>query len=400
MNNAGRDTRQSTRFMLLYALAAAGGATAYVPFLTVLLPVRVADLAGAQDIAWLAYVAFFGAIASSLSNIGFGWLSDITGNRRGWIACGMVLSCALLLCVTQVQDLTGLIAVIVVWQLCLNMMLAPLTAWAGDCVPDRQKGLLGGLLSFSPALGALAGVVVTHPGMASDDVRLMLVAAMVVGCVSPVLIMGAPRRFPELNQPSAIDQTPRKARDWAALTPAIRMWIARLLMQISEAALFAYLYFWFRSISPGFGDNDVARVFGLVLLVSVPFSLLCGRWVDRHNRPNLPLVVGAALSAVGLLTMAAAQDLVLAIAGYVLFGIASAIFLALHSAQTLRVLPRPEHRGRDLGIFNLTNTVPSLIMPGLTLAMVPLFGFSGLFVLLTALAVVAGLLLVALPRPK
>ncbi|GAA0265117.1 MFS transporter [Alteraurantiacibacter aestuarii] len=386
--------------MLLYALAAAGGATAYVPFLTVLLPVRVADLAGAQDIAWLAYVAFFGAIASSLSNIGFGWLSDITGNRRGWIACGMVLSCALLLCVTQVQDLTGLIAVIVVWQLCLNMMLAPLTAWAGDCVPDRQKGLLGGLLSFSPALGALAGVVVTHPGMASDDVRLMLVAAMVVGCVSPVLIMGAPRRFPELNQPSAIDQTPRKARDWAALTPAIRMWIARLLMQISEAALFAYLYFWFRSISPGFGDNDVARVFGLVLLVSVPFSLLCGRWVDRHNRPNLPLVVGAALSAVGLLTMAAAQDLVLAIAGYVLFGIASAIFLALHSAQTLRVLPRPEHRGRDLGIFNLTNTVPSLIMPGLTLAMVPLFGFSGLFVLLTALAVVAGLLLVALPRPK
>ena len=96
--------------MLLYALAAAGGATAYVPFLTILLPVRVSQLAGAQDVAWLAYVAFFGAIAASLSNIAFGWLSDVTGNRRGWIWAGMALSCGLLISVTQVDDLAGLIA--------------------------------------------------------------------------------------------------------------------------------------------------------------------------------------------------------------------------------------------------------------------------------------------------
>jgi hypothetical protein len=35
-------------------------------------------------------------------------------------------------------------------------------------------------------------------------------------------------------------------------------------------------------------------------------------------------------------------------------------------------------------LFNLTNTVPSLIMSWLTLAMVPVLGFSALFLLLAA----------------
>ena len=96
--------------------------------------------------------------------------------------------------------------------------------------------------------------------------------------------------------------------------------------------------------------------------------------------------------------MAMAQSLAMAVAGYVLFGLAASVFLSLHTGQTLRVLPRARHRARDLGIFNLTNTVPSLIMPWLTLALVPLFGFSGLFWMLAGLAALAGLLLASISR--
>jgi Na+/melibiose symporter-like transporter len=51
-----------------------------------------------------------------------------------------------------------------------------------------------------------------------------------------------------------------------------------------------------------------------------------------------------------------------------------------------------------LGIFNLTNTVPSLIMPWLTLALVPTYGFGSLFLLLAVLALIACLLLATMPR--
>jgi predicted MFS family arabinose efflux permease len=125
---------------------------------------------------------------------------------------------------------------------------------------------------------------------------------------------------------------------------------------------------------------------------------LAGRWSDKQDRPILPLALAASLSCAGLIIMALAATITAAIAGYLVFGIASILFLSLHSSQTLRVLPKPQNRGRDLGLFNLTNTVPSLIIPWLTLSLVPLFGFSGLFWLLAALCAAASALLFAISR--
>lgn len=392
---SGSPQHQSLRFLWLYALAVAGGAVSYVPFLTLLLPVRVTDLAGSETITYLAYIAFAGAIAASIANIGFGWASDRTGTRVPWILGGLLLSCLLLISVSEAKTPAHLIGLIVVWQLALNMMLAPLTAWAGDVVPDAQKGLLGGLLAFAPALGAAAGALVTIPGLANPNGRLILVALLVAGMVLPVVLFGKPVPMPHLMSSGAEIPGSRRTFRRGAVS---RMWLARLLVQIAEAALFAYLLIWFVSIDENFTDNDTARIFAVVLGLSVPLALLAGRWSDRRDRPILPLAIGAGIGTGGLLIMALAQDLAGAIAGYVVFGLSTGVFLALHSSQTLRVLPRPETRGRDLGLFNLTNTMPSLIMPWLTITLVPLFGFAGLFVALAALAAIATALLVTMPR--
>lgn len=395
MPEAPPAARQTNRFLLLYALAWAGGSIAYVPFLTILLPVKVTVLAGeSAGVTWLAYIAFAGAVAASLGHIGFGYLSDITRNRRGWIWMGLILSCGLLTMVRRADSLPSLITLVLAWQLGLNMMLAPLAAWAGDCVPNAQKGALGGWLAFAPGFGALAGAFVTLPGMASADARLLLVAMLVAGCVLPVLIAGSPVQGggPVMGQPQATS-------DPAALSPleqssaARRMWFARLAVQVAEAALFSYLYFWFRSIDPGMEDNRTARVFSAVLILSAPIALWTGSWADRRQRTFAPLIATAMISSLGLAGMAFARTLPAAIATYAVFGFATSVFLALHSAQTLRVLPRSDRLGRDLGLFNLTNTVPSLVMPWFTLALVPHFGFQGLFALLSALSLVAGLLL-------
>ena len=395
MADAASAPRQSLRFLWLYALAVAGGAVSYVPFLTLLLPVRAGAMAGEARVDLLAYIAFSGAIAASLSNIGFGWLSDITRTRRPWILGGLALSCALLVSIRAVQTPLELVGLVVVWQLALNMMLGPLSAWAGDVVPDGQKGFLGGLLSFAPALGAASGALVTIPGLAGPDERLVIVAGMVAAMILPVVLFGRPVSIPHLTSSTARSaKPPRVFREGAVA----RMWLARLLVQIAEAALFAYLLVWFTSIDPDFSDNDTAQIFALVLALSVPLALGAGRWSDRRSRPILPLAIGAGIGALGLGVMALAQDLSGALAGYVVFGLSTSVFLALHSSQTLRVLPRPETRGRDLGLFNLTNTVPSVIMPWLTLALVPHFGFGGLFAILALLVAAATILLLTMPR--
>ena len=386
--------RQPSRFLWLYALACAGGAVAYVPFLTILLPMRVAELAPGDHVEWLAYMTFCGALAASCSAILFGWLSDRSRTRRPWIASGLAITLLLSLAMSLAHDPLSLLLLIVLWQTGLNLMLGPLAAWAADHVPSNQLGALGGLLAFSPALGSAAGALVTIPGLADWNGRTALVALLVAACVLPALLLARP-----------VDSGPAAAAnlDRPALSPpssrlAAAMWLARFLVQISEAALFAYLYYFFRGVDRAFDAAWIARLFGLVLALSVPVALIVGRWSDRHGRPVLPLIVASAVAALSLLGMSAAGEPARAVAAYVLFGLASTTFLSLHSAQTFRVLRHSNYRGRDLGLFNLTNTGPSLIMPWLTVAIVPSFGFSSLFLLLAGLAAIASLILASIAR--
>ena len=381
------------RFVFLYALAWAGGTIGYVPLLTILLPARVAILAGQQaGVDWLAYIALAGALAASVAGILFGYLSDITRNRRGWITSGLLISCILLVLIGQASTLSDLIMAIVGWQFALNMMLGPLTAWAADVVPDRRKGLLGGLMAFAPGLAALSGAVVTRPGLAMEDQRLWLVAALVMLCVLPILLAPAPRSEGGQRLDTSVRSEKPALFGWRG-DQMSRMWLARLAVQIAEATLFAYLFFWLVSLDPTVSDHQAARLFSVILLISAPLALLAGQWSDHRDRPIAPLRACALVSGVGLLAMAQASDLTGAMFAYGLFGLAGAIFLALHSAQTLRILPRPDRRGRDLGLFNLANTLPSLVMPWLAMVLIPLFGFKALFLLLAVLAGAASLLL-------
>jgi MFS family permease len=283
----------TNRFLFLYALAWAGASIAYIPFLTILLPVRVTGLVGQEEaVSWLAYIAFAGALAASIGHIGFGYLSDITGNRRHWIWAGLLLSSFLLIAVPKAGSLSSLVALIMCWQLSLNMMLAPLAAMAGDRVPDARKGLLGGLMAFAPGLGALSGALVTIPGLASDNARLGLVAALVALCVVPVLITGGQEQRTKMADLSMatddLDTTEvslesRRSAMW-------RMWLARLTVQIGEAALFAFLYQSHCKRVQRHPDPVRAACFGhrtlgrQALQANFAIGHLCGNFSNRFDR--------------------------------------------------------------------------------------------------------------------
>lgn len=397
--DTGEGERQNARFLILYAAAFAGGAVAYYPFLTVILPVQAMMMTASSDatLRLLAYIAFAGAVTASLANIGFGWVSDIARMRRPLIAGGMLASSVLLAAMPMATSAAALIGLIVLWQVCLNAMLAPLAAWAGDNVPDAQKGLLGGLLAFAPATGALTGAVVTFTPWVPSDMRHLVVALLVMALVTPALLFAKPRPMPQLHLRQDAGRADSLPRSRVSRTVLV-LWLARLLVQIAEASLFAFLLMWFRSIAPGFAEHRAASILTMVLCSAVVVALLVGRWSDRAGRPLLPIALCAAVTMGGLAIMATASSLTMAIAGYAVFGLASSVFLSLHSGQTLRFLPAPHRRGRDLGLFNLTNTVPSLVMPWLTLALVPVYGFDALFAVLAVLAASATLLIAGLIR--
>lgn len=390
----GRADRRSPLYLLLYALAYGGGVIAYVPLLTLLLPLKVEDLALADKVALLSLTTLTGAVAASLANIAAGMLSDRTarrhGGRRIWVVAGLVATLASFAFLQLSTTPAMLVAAVVFFQIALNVMLAPLIALAADEVPDRQKGLLGGLLGAAYPLGSIAAIVVTASPDMTEGMQLAIVGVMVVAGLAPFLILVRPGTVAPVPEASATVRASGRRN----LT---LVWIARLLVQMAGIILFAFFLFYFESVEHGEAvassrklAGRIAWLSGVVTVLTVPLAIGLGRLSDRMGRRKPFLAGTAAVAVVGLLVMALFPQWTPAAIGYAMFACASCVFLALQSAYAMQLLPAPKHRGRDLGILNLANTAPAILAPSLTWAMVTAGGFRPLMVVLAVLTAVAG----------
>ena len=295
----------------------------------------------------LGLITFFGAVAASVGNILFGWLSDRDAEPRGR---GSPPACSISLDLADLgparQRPGGRSSLLVVcWQLALNMMLGPLSAWAADHVPRDRTGLLGGLMALSPALGAL---VRGH----RDRSRASPMPTSGCGWSRRWSRPASPRRsYSVRKRPRARRARAIRRRASAAARFALTMWLARLLgadRRSGAVRLSPALFPVARS-----ADRARARSRGCSARCWRPRcrsrSLSGAGPTAARGRPgrwrSAPCC--SALGAAG--ACRSASNVGQAIAAYVLFGLATTVFLSLHSGQTLRVLPSPAHRGRDLG---------------------------------------------------
>ena len=362
--------------LIAYALAWAGGTIAYMPFLNLLLPLRFSELAGAQDLNWLGLAAILGAIAASLSNIAFGWLSDLFPGRLRWSSAGIAGLALSYAAITVASTPATLVVCVVIWQFTVNLYLAPLGAFAAEHVPDRHRGKLGGMLSWAPGISALSLLGIAQlPG--GFTVQVLAIPAIALMMFLPLVFLAG--QGGRASSVAAAEPAPRSApRETLAL-----FWLARFFVQISEALLFAFVFYFLRDLLGGhLGVKDYALINAGVYLAAIPVALGIGLASDRRGRRRGPLLAMIGVLAAGFGIMGASADPRLVIAAYVLCVIGSTVFLSLHSAFVMQYLPRRDRLGRDLGVVNLTNTLPSIFGAPLALLVVPAWGYSGLLLLL------------------
>lgn len=397
--------RRGAGFIILYALAWGGGTVAYMPFLTLVLPVQIQTIAPNDKIALLSLVTLIGAVVASAMNILAGALSDRTvgsvRGRRPWIAVGFILTLASYVALALCSTRTELIAGVIVFQVALNLMLGPLGAIAADEIPHTQKGLVSGAMGAAYALGSFAGLLVTASSAFTRISQLGIIAALVMACVVPFLVFCA-RRGPvviEAPMPEAASP-PRSGREFA------RVWIARLLVQICGSVLFAYLLFYFQTVNRdglALGRTDVAAqvawLTSSVTIVLVPLSIIVGRASDLARSRKPFMTVTAAMLTIGLIAMTLTQNWVQAFTGYVLFTCGLSLFLAVQNAYAMELLKVPVRRGRDMGVLNLTNTVPAMIAPMLAYLLARDGDFTRLLLSLVALSIGALVLMLFVQEP-
>lgn len=389
MTVASPASRRSAGFLLLYAIAHAGGVIAYLPLLTLLLPLKIETLAGAARIDVFTATVVAGAVAASASNLLFGWLSDRSvargRGRRGWVWLGVAATAVSFAGVAAAGSALAVVAAVAAFQVAVNVMLAPLLAVMADEVPDVQKGVAGGLMAAAVPIASATGAMLVGLQRLAEPGRLAIVAVIVALCVAPLLAV--PPRVAAVAATSRPEVAMRR-RDLMVA------WAARLLTQIAGNALSLYLLYYFESVVRDVPGAVLAPRVGHVLtiayLLSLPVALAAGRWSDRIGRRKPVLLAGAVLAAVGLGVMAVAGAWWEAALGFTLYAVGSAVFLALHGAFAMQLLPDPARRGRDLGVLNLTNTLPALLGPVLTWLLATPDDFGSVLAVLALLTLAGG----------
>lgn len=385
---APRAERRAILFAVLCGIANVGGVMAYLPLLSLLLPMKVEAAAGDARLDVFTACVVTGGVVASGANILFGWLSDRSAargyGRRAWLIGGMVAVVVAFAAMARAQDAAAIIVATALFQLAVNVLLAPLAAILAEEVPDGQKGLLGGLLSLGYPVAALFSSTISDWGPREEAGHLTLVFAAMAAAILPLTLIRL-RGFSAGPTGAPTPADPVHGDLWVA-------WAARLLVQVAGAVLSLYLIYYFESL--GVAREGLAPrtgyLLGFAYLIPVPLALIAGRWSDRIDRRK-PFLIGAAMvAATGLGAMAMAWDWTSGAVAFALYAAGNAVFLSLHASFAMQLLPDPRHRGRDLGLINLANTLPILIGPLLTWALATPHDFGAALGVLALLALAGG----------
>ncbi|MEU5009460.1 MFS transporter [Streptomyces sp. NPDC021749] len=346
----------------------------------------------------LAWVTGVGAAVSLVANPLFGALSDRTTSRYGrrtpWIAAGVAGGAAALAALAAARTV---VAMALAWgavQLALNAAFAAITAAVPDRVPHRQRGAVGGWLGAAQILGVVAGtgLATAAGGLAAG--YLACAGFVVLGTLPYVLghrdaVLPAGRR-PELSLRALLSGfwlSPRRHPDlgWA--------WLTRFLINLGNALVLLYLLYYLRDVlrrpDPDGGVLVLTAVNGVTLLTTV---VVGGIWSDRAGRRQ-PFVLGAgAIMAVATALLAVWQTWPGALCAAALLGVGFGVFTSVDLALMMDVLPAASHRGKDLGLINIANSLPQVAAPALAAPLVHLGGYRTLYAAAAAIGLLGALL--------
>ena len=352
-----------TRFCVAFFVFSFAWMLALQIVAAVLLPQRLADIAPDSKDAIFGVLNSATALASLISNLVVGNMSDRTrsifGRRTPWIASGGIVAGISLFLIGILPDGVSIGISYCISMVGLNMMIAPVIASLSDRIPEDMRGTMSAFISagtlFGSALGQIVGaqfITLQLPGF--------IVSGVAMGLSGVLAVVFWPKEKSSKDMPKEkVDfkgiimsfRPPTKgARDfWLAF-------IGRSLLLFSYYMILNYqLYILQDYIGQSVEDSaaTISTMSLVLMVVSLISALSAGPISDKISRRKIPVV-----AAIGGF-------------GYGMYG-------SVDQALNVDVLPNEEEAGKDLGILNIATTLGQMVGPIVTSAIVVATGSYGL----------------------
>ena len=401
-------------FIALYALGYVGAYIALITPVATTLALKVGELDPEGKETSLGLISAVGALVAIVSNALTGALSDRTrsglGRRRPWIIAGSAGGVVALAIVGFAPNLVVATLGWILAQLTLNMVLAALQALLPDQVPLEQRARVSSVLGISQQVSPLLGIGIAYGVQAAGGgIGLMFLIPGIVGALMLALLVARIRDVPheqagrftfgEFVRGFRIDKGKGADFGWA--------WFGRFFVILGFAVYTTYQVYFIGDRLKVTGPDVVLTqlyallIFSAVLTVS---AIVSGRISDRTGRRKIFVFLAAAIVGVGLTLLALTSSLPMFFVAASVMGVGIGAFFAVDLALITDVLPDKEHKAaKDLGIFNIANSLPQSVAP----AIAPLFlaiggggNYTALFIAGGVFAVIGALLIAPIRAVK
>jgi MFS family permease len=384
-------------------LANFGVSTLWASIGSIFLAVQLQTLNPDDKVGPYSLAIAIGAFASMIAAPIVGTLSDHTrtriGGRAPWMIAGLVIAVAAAVFMAFGSTTTELIIGFAVIQIGTSLVVSPLIAHIPDRVPTVRRGIFSSINGLGTIVGALAGQAIGAAFSGSIPTGYLVVAVFFAVTVTIFLIVnarrsnvGVPREPYELvDLLRTFWVNPIKHPDffWA--------FTGRLLIITGYYLVSAFQLYILQDYI-GLGSDAVRYVpvvGGFVLVGIVISTLIAGPLSDKLGRRKVFIFIASVVLAVAILTPLFWPTLTGMFVYAFVSGFGFGAYQAVDYALVTQVLPSQQDAGRDLGIINITASLPQTFGAAAAGLIVILFsGYAALFPLAAAVVIVGALAII------
>ncbi|MFJ2766564.1 MFS transporter [Streptomyces sp. NPDC087300] len=388
------DGRALRRLMACIGPANLGIALVWGAVPGTLLALQIQRTVGEEaKVGTLAIVTTVGALVAMVAQPVAGAVSDRTRSRFGrrgpWIVAGTATGGLALIGMAFTRSIPATLALWCLVQIGYNFAMGPLSAVMPDRVPPRKRGLFSTVFGLGAMCGSLLGQVFAA---AFEDrvTTAYVVLATLATTLAVVLVTLNPDR-PSRHE----TQEPFRVREFlGGLLPNPRkhpdffwVFIGRLCTNLSYFLVIGYKLYILQDYV-GLHDEAIDHVPALALSAVaglLPAAVLSGPLSDRIGRRKVFVVASASVIGCAMLIPFTVPTMSGMTAMAFLVGVGFGCFQGVDTALISQVLPSERSFARDLGVVNVAATLPQVLAPAISGAVVLwLGGYRTLFPLAMA----------------
>lgn len=393
-------------FGLLFGLL--GWLVPYLDVNSTLLPAKIQQIAPNQKVEIVALLATIAMVVATIANIIEGALSDRTvsrwGKRNPWIFAGMISTLICFYFLTKVTTISGIIINWSLFQVALNMMVAPLVAFIADKAPEKYRGSISAFYGVGMNIGTPVGTMIASQYITGINQGIYIFMVFeVIFTITGLLLVGdgnnKGEKVKKLHGSELIEAFSFPIHgDIKDFYLAV---VGKLLFVSAQFIITGYqLYIFtdYMKLSSANASHNLSIMSMILLVAGVSFAIIGGPLADKFH--SLKLLVAASTIAMGLGVAIPAIDpapwTMFVYAG--LSGAAMGMYNSVDQALNVSVLPNPNSVAKDLGIVNLANSLGQVFGPIVASMIIGAIGYRMMFPAAGVMCLVGAILILMIKK--